>query len=100
MKTNLSKTIFFGIPGSMIPRAQNKEISMKTILFFQMAIHELRAIQIFLVVIVTLMKDWHLRIRHIIQRRIFLPETVIIGMIHKIIPCWYTIVEKFFIHIF
>src|SRR5688572_21469270 len=62
--------------------------------------HELWSIDILLVVIVATMENWHLGIMHIIQRRVLLPETIIIRMIYKFVPCGNCFVKIFFIYIF
>src|SRR5450432_3045512 len=72
----------------------------KTVLLFHMRIHQLWAINVFLVIIPAYMQLRDLGILNITEWGIFLPETIIVGMIHKIIPGRNLIVKIFFVYIF
>ena len=84
----------------MIPWTQHNIIAVETVFFFHVRVHQLRAIDIFLVIIATNMQLWNLWILNIIQRRIFLPECIIVGMLYKIVPGRDFIMKIFFIYIF
>ena len=91
---------FAASPLSVIPGSQYNMIPVETIFLFHMTVHQLRSVDIFLIVITANMQLRNFRILNITERRILLPETIIIRMFYKVVPGGNFTVKIFFIYIF
>ena len=83
----------------MIPWAKHYIVAVKGILLFHVMVHQLRTIDIFLVEIAADVQHRDLRLPHVTQWGVLLPEGIIVGMFDKVVPGGDLAVEVFLINI-